>query len=1724
MSTSLMPTSLLGSLGLPILEDALNAAFGEGVFTLSADSSGVSAGLTLSGGLSLNIENLTVNAQGISGRFSIDGLSETNTLGATIAGFKVGLTAFDITLAQSGLAASNIGAQLTIPFFTDSDGNAQVIDVEVSTNAAGNLTISVAAAPSQSTTADGLVQLSYELSGVGSVEIDVDSLEITQVNGVWTLVISGNLVIDTDELGLSWPSIELKGLGIDSKGNISLEGGWIDLPNQLSLNFYGFSVGLQKLGFGSDASGDKWIGFNGDINLVEGLTLGASVRGLQINITNPGVTLEGVSIDFAIPGVLSISGEVDHFQVPHAMQPSDLVNAGLPGYIFDFIAPPGPAPQPNGKQVNVFAGAVDLNIEVAEGLEVDANFLVGNFGGQSVFFLDVDAELPVGIPLFLDVGLYGLQGLVATGLEPEPGPQNTWWEWFKYPAVGEPNGGTGGNGSVPPKGQTGIVNTGGTPNYSATDFYKWLYPQAGAFALGAGATIGTEADDGYTVSAAILFLLMLPGPVISLIGKANILSPRIGAASDDADFDAMATYDGNSGTFDLTVDAQYSIPVVLDITATAELFVGPDPSTNEEWWYFALGKPPHEQRVSARIFDIFEADAYFVVSDQGLVTGTWTGFNQSWSFGPLSASVDAYLATLAAIQWAPLQIAGGIELYGNVQLGAFGIHVGLTADALLEGCAPNPFWVHGELSVQLNLPWPLPNLGATISLTWGGDNGTVPPAPLALSKLNATLMDHCDAGGHPASDHYLLMSHATPEVDSDLTVVLDPTTPGILQPTKVTGRTLTTPPDLIPTASPAGQFAPVLPQDAHFTLLFAQATCDKTGAFGNVLQPGSAGFAVLPPAPSLPPATLVGADDMSNINPTPPLVQFVIQHTLLEVALYLFDAESSSWNPVCSTQTPAVSNPTEGVTQLSGVWLAAETGSGNMGNARQAMTQLKVVPWSVLPGVYGTAQWSGESEIEASGATFEDQGLEFEAAAGIHTASIGGVASLAPGLLFTTTGTAENPAVTIAFGQAVILTSLVGMVDAGSGEIEVLRAPQCVAGGVVLTPQSSTQDPNSGAWMLMFAADGPAITEFSIAVAGSALILYSIDWVTAAVPMAILPQAPGFYALATVTMIEAARAGTSSFQAVPNGDPIVEFAYFQTASGPGTVQGAASAAPSPVTAAPYPQLEQNCAAAVQPSSASPLGGALTDLDTYTQWSWPLDGAMAAYYGYDVNVEFVESYVNALYTAYSAGNPDLSLHFRCVDRNNNHVLLVPDAIHVPSIPQQGALVAYAEDLPLPSYIPETPVAVPPWLIDSQQQAWLTARAAQAVNASVLAASAPVFTQPSLSKLIAEAKLTGRNGELAIQQINPGLAGEILQAIAEYNAGQQAEQLWFRAFAPSTRYTLDVVAGPLSFKGDVVRSNKPVPGEGPLAAVQSATDAIGLLAALQNYFAYEDALTTLKRVQFTTSRYATFTAHLANAASQLEGGSGATPIRNYAAAQDPIAWLGTQTAELTAWATAGGQYLSDETKLAALVANFDPMADDLGAGNATVSNGASALVGDRQTVAADWSAFTQATNTLYNGLITALGYPEMAANQAPISVPDTEISLFTDGSGEWIEAILIQSPEALPWQRIWRWIRLTSPGGDSIVLLPVWSEDGTMGVLLPFESARGFYSLSMVFHGDLGAEAPCITEDAVAVTEGVVVGSIRMGPPLIRPPRGKEPVAAPQRPVLAQASQVRSIVQV
>lgn len=1665
----------------------VNAALGSDVLTLS-DDNGLSVGLAVAGEPRVAVDNLQSGPSGVSGRLHIDGL-DTAPLSADLFGdFSVALSAFDVTVANGGIASLHIAGALTIPYFTNRDGSAETVDIDVSVRSDGTLAVTLSAQQSGSTTPDGLVQLHYDLPLDATIDLEIAALEIDRdTAGVWKVTVSGSLALGTGAAAgqspLAWPSVDLRGLSIDSAGHVTLAGGWIDLPSQAALDFYGFHIALQKLGLGNDQSG-RWIGFTGDIHLVEGISLGGSVRGLQINLDTGSVSFTGVAIDFEIPGVIAFTGDVEHM---HLNPGDDPTTQGLPASF------PTPA--------DVFAGGVDITIEVAA-LEIQGTFIVANVTISGVatpcFFLTLDAELPVGIPLFLDIALYGLSGLFATNLYPTVG-DDTWWNWFKYPTV---------NGA--PDETQGA-------DYTATDPDKWLNPRPGAFALGAGATIGTQ-DDGFTASAAIAFMIILPGPVFSLIGRANILSKRIDGPSGPANFDAMATFDGNTGIFDLVIDAQYSIPVVLEIQGTAEVYVNPSPPVlPSPVWFLALGKPPHEKRVSARVLDLFESDGYFVISDTGIVTGFWVGYRNSWSFGPLSVSIDAYIAGQGAVQWSPFQIAAGVELHGEVHLDAFGIGLGLTADALLEATAPNPWWIYGSFQVEIDLPWPLPNIGASVSLSWGGNDGSVPPVPLALNVVNATLADH------GASDRYELLAHrpkaTVNEKNPGDTVVYDSGATGMLaaQPTgywaglypSVESDASPVLPDLVPDQLAR---AALVPQDSHFALTFAHPVVDGAGfANPSAVQPESATVSTPP---------IVGPDDMSNLDLTP-AVQWLIRHSLVELALYQYDDAAEVWDLAAATPQGTAPLP------LAGTWMAPDPAK----NGAKPMTALRVSPYLTESGQSFMPTWSGAAAT--LGTTFIDQDLTFVCGIGLHAAAIATGSGLPSGLRFAGQGT-----VTITFPTAVQLGAVAG-VHVGSGKSPFTPLQVSDGNGQPL-PLVATSTDGSGVSTLQFDGSAPLVTAIQIEVGSGQAYLMAVSYSTPDVRLAILPDAPAMYALKTVTRVEAGRvdsSGNANSQPVPDGDPIIEFAYFQCASGPGTavfepgpVGPSGFRSPLPFQAPPQPSLAE---AAGSPSSASPTGGRLNDLATYTQWSWPGDGDMAAYYGYDVNVEFDETYVVDLYAAFGAGGTGgftatsrqaggFPLHFRCVDRNNDHTLLVPIAVHVGSVPQQSALVG-AETIPaMPATIDpqrqvvnglagieragtaiEVATTPTPSAVALKGAAELLdwAHAAAVSGTSTPTAAGSPAAHAALQGVLAGAGVGVGIGSLKTGLVvDPGLYGLINHELEEQQAAAAAQALWFKPLAPATRYSLDVVAGALVDERG--RASRLIGG---LETVFDQSDAINTLAALEGYLAREDALTTLQRVQFTTSRYATFADQVANIGLQLAG-AGATPVRRYAAPGDLSAatWLasaghdGNRPTLLT-------DYQQARSDLASMVWRFDGLFDETLAqpfADATQGNGEVALRAQRMVTELAWQKFAAATSESFDGLIAALGRPDLASSQKVPAPPDTEVSLLTVNSDAEVTAFLIESPEPIPWRRLWPWLSL-QPADFRSPSLPtpfvLWSTDGTRALIVPDGKPEGAYFLSMAFQGNIGAEISCITLAGTSVTERVAIGPILLAPYPIRRPR-------------------------
>ena len=106
--------------------------------------------------------------------------------------------------------------------------------------------------------------------------------------------------------------------------------------------------------------------------------------------------------------------------------------------------------------------------------------------------------------------------------------------------------------------------------------------------LGAGVTIGTVSDNGFTFSGRMLLAIVFPGPILIIEGKANFLKER-SSLSQDPIFRALAVLDSRAGTFLIGLDARYKYGEggeLIDIGAGAEAFFSlSDPAA----WHLYLG-------------------------------------------------------------------------------------------------------------------------------------------------------------------------------------------------------------------------------------------------------------------------------------------------------------------------------------------------------------------------------------------------------------------------------------------------------------------------------------------------------------------------------------------------------------------------------------------------------------------------------------------------------------------------------------------------------------------------------------------------------------------------------------------------------------------------------------------------------------------------------------------------------------------------------------------------------------------------------------------------------------------------------------------------------------------------------------------------------------------------------------------------------------------------------
>lgn len=688
-------------------------------------------------------------------------------------GVPFALTSVEIKFKQNALVASRIAGKLLLPFFDEPT------DVEIALGLDGSLAVKLSAT-------GGLLTLTKP----DLLSVTIESLGFDITGGKLTVRLSGS--ITPLALGANAPSFAVRELSIDSEGHVRLEGGWLTLPKQLALDFFGFKLEITKIGFGTTDTGKKWVGFSGGLKLIDALPAGASVEGLRLTWdeellrTDPSkaftFSLNGVGVEFEVPGVVKFKGAIS-FADPVDTEVFD--NAG----------------QSLGmERVQRFDGAITLEL-TAVNLRIDAVLVVGSAtgvrGNYSFFAIYLSAQLPAGIPLAATgLGLYGVAGLFALSMEPNRKRDEKWY------GVGPNDGWYKRNGII-----------------GVTDLKTKWDPNPAALAFGAGVTIGTVADNGFTFAGSVLLVIVIPGPIIMLEGKANLLKERA-TLTEDPLFRMLAVLDGRAGNITLGLDVHYRNGKggdLIDIRAGVEAYFD---FHDADAWHLYLGeREPRERRIRADIFKLFRAEGYFMVDSRRLQTGAWVGFDNRWSFGPLQVTLEAWLEGNALLSFKPLQFHGDVWLHGNIGASVFGFGFSLVADAKCDADVFKPFHLLFDLHVKLDLPWPAPDFAADLTFEYGPIPDP-PPLPLPLKEIAVEHFKVTTKWPLPRKVATPLLPLLLPNYDSDDDGFRNPSVPVLNDPVPVAAAFL-----------PAN--IPVVPLDARPLLTFGRSVHDVGMVGGN---------------------------------------------------------------------------------------------------------------------------------------------------------------------------------------------------------------------------------------------------------------------------------------------------------------------------------------------------------------------------------------------------------------------------------------------------------------------------------------------------------------------------------------------------------------------------------------------------------------------------------------------------------------------------------------------------------------------------------------------------------------------------------------------------------------------------------------------------------------------------------------------------------------------------
>ncbi len=638
--------------------------------------------------------------------------------------------------------------------------------------------------------------------------------------------------------------------------------------------------------------GGREIGLDAKVELSTSIPAGASAKGLRLSFdpkwAYKGLSFDGIGVHFTIPKVLEFKGEL--------------------------------AMKGQGDQT-AFEGAVKVKLfpidafvdgQVRFGTELDTK---GNL--YKYFAIKLDLELSKGIKIFnTGLSLYGMTGLFAYNYAPKKGDDQKWFAidgsgWLQQAPAG------------------------------CAELSKWA-AAPDKLAFGAGVTVATNADDGKPFNGKFILLVTLPGPVVFLEGRANLMKDRK-ELNNDAAFRAYTVFDGLAGTALFGLDAKWRYPEggeLIDVAGSSEAFFDFHDTAK---WYVKVGlENPPSARVKAKLVSFLEADAFLLVDANHARTGGKAGFSKALSYGPLDVGVQIWLSAVADISWSPPQLQAQAAVAGAFWAKAFGYGLSGSVTAAVQVDAWRPFRIAANATATGKIPF-YGTFSKSVALQW-----TQPP--------------NTAKGAKPIATATSIPRLAAPLATVSAAHALVPTVwPLQLQPALADASGMLaedwTAKSGFDFAAPPPADAPVLPLDARLDLTFARPVADAALVGIN----GSAKIA---------------PDVIGNPNAKGGQPAATVAYALHTLELARWDALSAKWVVVAAQAAGAGGQPlATGYDKLYGAWIPE---LGAAGLVQQRLRLWAVDPLEALASPSGVQAWQAADSTAAVAAFTEPTNLTLD--------------------------------------------------------------------------------------------------------------------------------------------------------------------------------------------------------------------------------------------------------------------------------------------------------------------------------------------------------------------------------------------------------------------------------------------------------------------------------------------------------------------------------------------------------------------------------------------------------------------------------------------------------------------------------------------------------------------------------------------------------------------------